>query len=93
MLNSFEITSMFQSLLKRDQIFFTKEDKADAIKLLTLFQKEEMEATCSTSYEVNGEAAKFEDAIEFIESSEYKAITMQYYDGYSDNCVLVYKVY
>ena len=52
MLNSFELTNMFQSLLKRDQIFFTKEDKQDAIKLLTLFQKEEMEATCSTYYEV-----------------------------------------
>ena len=93
MLNSFELTNMFQSLLKRDQIFFTKEDKADAIRLLTLFQKEEMEATCSTYYEVNGESAKFEDAIEFIKTAEYEVITMQYYDGYADNCVLVYKVY
>lgn len=93
MLNSFELTSMFQSLLKREQIFFTKEDKQDAIKLLTLFQKEEMEANCSTYYEVEGETSKFNDAIEFIESSEYEVITIQYYNGYEDNCVLVYKIY
>ena len=52
-----------------------------------------MEATYSTYYEVNGESAKFEDAIEFIKTAEYEVITMQYYDGYADNCVLVYKVY